>query len=298
MTRALLSIFLLSLEAHYGFILSFSHVSNNNILFIVLYLHSFKARLYTKSIINTSRNSSIVSSAAHHSSTLLVGIIISLCTRFIAFTGYSIAFGNRSYWGITVIRAISIPLDNVYAFRLSGFIICLATLTKFYNLHVLLPLVRLVVIILHIILLHSLSSSIASFNVLLCCPSDFIEFGLYFAVKDLVGLVIYFIILHIVVNSNNRYVSHPDNSWIINSVGTPSHISPEYYFLAAYSILKSIPEKETGFVVFGVVVFSSIGLCTGDEVYSIINSLNLLCIGALLPTRSLNTHSGEFTHAF
>lgn len=41
---------------------------------------------------------------------------------------------------------------------------------------------------------------------------------------------------------------HPDNYIPANPLNTPAHIQPEWYFLFAYAILRSIPDKLLGVI--------------------------------------------------
>ena len=196
----------------------------------------------------------------------------------------SCTLATESKWGITVIRAIAKPLDNVYSFRLSGFAICDTTLSKLYTIHFLLPLLRIVLAVLHIALLHGTGSTLASMEFLFEAIADFLEFGLYFGAKDSAGLLVYLTLLSSVVCCRYRYVSHPDNSSPASPTSTPSHIAPEYYFLAAYSVLKSIPLKETGFVVFGLVVSASIALFSGAPLVAVRRLYTTVLSGRVLPS--------------
>ena len=101
-------------------------------------------------------------SNSNHNSTYLVGFILLALSFLIAFTGYSIAFGNMSYWGISVILALAAPIDSVYALLLSGYTIGVATITKLFIIHFLLPFVSLILVVVHIVLLHRIGSSSCS----------------------------------------------------------------------------------------------------------------------------------------
>ena len=59
---------------------------------------------------------------------------------------------------------------------------------------------------------------------------------------------------------------HPDNSIHANPLTTPAHIVPEWYFLALYAILRSIPNKQAGVVAVALVIFTLILLGWGSMV--------------------------------
>ena len=45
-------------------------------------------------------------------------------------------------------------------------------------------------------------------------------------------------------------ICHPDNAVEVSSLVTPFHIIPEWYFLSFYTILKVIPNKLLGLILF------------------------------------------------
>ena len=59
---------------------------------------------------------------------------------------------------------------------------------------------------------------------------------------------------------------NPDNSIHANPLTTPAHIVPEWYFLALYAILRSIPNKQAGVVAVALVIFTLILLGWGSMV--------------------------------
>ena len=102
-----------------------------------------------------------------------------------AFTGYSIANGNMSYWGISVILGIAKPIDSLYTGMLSGYSIGSYTLTKLFTIHFVLPLVALVISVGHMALLHSKGSSCAVTSHSLQVNSLRLEFTPLLLLKDL-----------------------------------------------------------------------------------------------------------------
>ena len=94
--------------------------------------------------------------------TWLLGFVILAVSFMAAFTGYSIAYGNMSYWGISVILALAAPIDSVYLAALSGYTIGIATITKLFIFHFILPFIALIIAIIHIVSLHRTGSSTSS----------------------------------------------------------------------------------------------------------------------------------------
>jgi ubiquinol-cytochrome c reductase cytochrome b subunit len=54
---------------------------------------------------------------------------------------------------------------------------------------------------------------------------------------------------------------HPDNSIEVYELLTPQHIVPEWYFLCFYAILKTIPSKWLGFIIFLISIYILLLLC-------------------------------------
>lgn len=120
-----------------------------------------------------------------------------------------------------------------------------ATLNRFFALHFLLPFVIVGAVILHILFLHQGGS-----NNPLGVNSDSVKipFHIYYTTKDAVGFVLILITLMLVVLFMPNVLGDPENFIPANPLVTPVHIKPEWYFLWAYAILRSIPNKLGGVV--------------------------------------------------
>jgi ubiquinol-cytochrome c reductase cytochrome b subunit len=77
---------------------------------------------------------------------------------------------------------------------------------------------------------------------------DKISFFPYFFIKDLLGLVAFLLFFSFFVYYSPNTLGHPDNYIRGNPMVTPEHIVPEWYFLFAYAILRSIPNKLLGVI--------------------------------------------------
>lgn len=77
---------------------------------------------------------------------------------------------------------------------------------------------------------------------------DKIPFHPYHTFKDTVGFVIITIILVLLTLLDPYLLGDPDNFIPANPLVTPIHIQPEWYFLFAYAILRSIPNKLGGVI--------------------------------------------------
>lgn len=185
----------------------------------------------------------------------LRGSIIFLIIIGAAFLGYVLPWGQISFWGATVITNLvsAIPFigNDIVIWLWGGFRVGAATLRRFYRFHFILPLIILVIVLVHLVSLHIFGSR----NPLgVSRDLNKIPFHKYFLIKDLLVLLIIIISL-LLINCLNPYVlGDPENFNLANPIVTPIHIQPEWYFLFAYAILRSIPRKLGGVVALGASV--------------------------------------------
>jgi quinol-cytochrome oxidoreductase complex cytochrome b subunit len=164
-----------------------------------------------------------------------------------------------SFWAATVITnmvsAVPVVGKNIVIWLWGGFSVDNATLNRFFSLHYLLPFVILVLVLLHLVFLRENSSSNplgVEFTV------DFIYFYPYYWIKDLLGLLCFFLFFAFFVFFAPNFLGHPDNYIMANPMVTPPHIVPEWYFLPYYAILRSIPDKLLGVLamVFSILILA------------------------------------------
>lgn len=95
----------------------------------------------------------------------------------------------------------------------------------------------------HLLFLHQSGSS----NPLgLRARADKVPFHPYFTIKDLRGFLLFTAVILFVVTAHPWALGDPENFIPANPLVTPVHIQPEWYFLFAYAILRSIPNKLGG----------------------------------------------------
>jgi ubiquinol-cytochrome c reductase cytochrome b/c1 subunit len=111
------------------------------------------------------------------------------------------------------------------------------------------PFVLVFLVILHILFLHEVTST-NPLGVFL--EHDKIIFNPYYIIKDWYGILIFLFFFIIVVFFYPNYLGHPDNYIMANSLVTPAHIVPEWYFLPFYAILRSIPNKLGGILILAI----------------------------------------------
>jgi len=188
-------------------------------------------------------------SSYHFLSTWLRGILILLVLIGTAFLGYVLPWGQISFWGATVITNLlsAIPYvgNSLTLWIWGGFRVDNATLSRFFALHFLLPFVLLAIIIIHILFLHETGSSNPIGTPL---SLDKIPFHPYFTWKDLFGIFLRIVLFSSLVLLYPYLLADPENFLPANPIITPPHIQPEWYFLFAYAILRSIPNKLGGVV--------------------------------------------------
>lgn len=224
-----------------GWLIRAAHANGASIFFLLIYLHLGKG-LYYQSFLLQPR-------------TWLIGVTIFLLSIATAFLGYVLPWGQISYWGATVITNLlsAIPYlgDSLVTWVWGGFSVNQATLNRFYSFHFLLPFVISIFAILHLLFLHEKGSSNPLGNL---HHSTKIPFHPYFTLKDLVGfLVILLVLLGVVFFAPNLFTD-PENFMEANPIVTPTHIQPEWYFLFAYAILRSIPSKLGGVIALALAV--------------------------------------------
>lgn len=178
-----------------------------------------------------------------------IGVLILLTIIGTAFIGYVLPWGQISFWGSTVITNLlsSIPYLGNYLVQWiwGGFSVNNPTLTRFFCIHFLLPFIILIITIIHLFFLHLTGSN----NPLgINRNIKKISFNPFFSIKDFIGFIFLFIILFFIVSFYPYYLGDRDNFILANPLVTPEHIQPEWYFLFAYAILRSIPNKLGGVI--------------------------------------------------
>nr|QQP21713.1 cytochrome b [Lysmata vittata] len=221
-------------DVNYGWLLRTLHANGASFFFICLYLHIGRGIYYGSFMF------------IH---TWFVGVLILFLVMGTAFLGYVLPWGQMSFWGATVITnlASAIPYigNDLVQWIWGGFAVDNATLTRFFTFHFLFPFLILAASMIHILFLHQTGSN----NPLgISSQIDKIPFHPYFSFKDIMGFLILIKSLVILTLLSPYYLGDPDNFIPANPLVTPAHIQPEWYFLFAYAILRSIPNKLGGVV--------------------------------------------------
>nr|QUB07174.1 cytochrome b [Sagra femorata] len=221
-------------DINYGWMIRTLHANGASFFFINLYIHIGRGIYYSSFILKE---------------TWMIGVTMFFMVMATAFLGYVLPWGQMSFWGATVITNLisAIPyLGNMIVQWLwGGFAVDNATLTRFFAFHFIMPFIVSALVMVHLIFLHQTGST----NPLgLNSSIDKIPFHPFYTVKDSLSAVCMIFMLIILTMSNPYLLGDPDNFTPANPLVTPIHIQPEWYFLFAYAILRSIPNKLGGVI--------------------------------------------------
>nr|YP_010381668.1 cytochrome b [Cylindratus longicephalus]UDL72043.1 cytochrome b [Cylindratus longicephalus] len=230
--QAFKSIVHITRDVNYGWIMRNMHANGASMFFIMMYLHTGRGLYYGSYKLKK---------------TWISGTMIMMILMATAFMGYVLPWGQMSFWGATVITNLisAIPYigDMIVKWIWGGFAVDNPTLNRFFTFHFILPFLLTIMIILHLMFLHETGSS----NPLgMKNNIDKIPFHPYFMIKDLLGFTITMFLFSMMMNSSPFIFNDPENFNMANAMITPIHIQPEWYFLFAYAILRSIPNKLGG----------------------------------------------------
>nr|ADC97436.1 cytochrome b [Empidonax traillii] len=219
-------------NVQFGWLIRNLHANGASFFFICIYLHIGRGFYYGSYLYKETWNT---------------GVILLLTLMATAFVGYVLPWGQMSFWGATVITNLfsAIPYigQTLVEWAWGGFSVDNPTLTRFFALHFLLPFMIAGLTLIHLTFLHETGSN----NPLgISSDCDKIPFHPYFSTKDILGFIILLLPLMTLALFSPNLLGDPENFTPANPLVTPPHIKPEWYFLFAYAILRSIPNKLGG----------------------------------------------------
>nr|AAR00701.1 cytochrome b [Nandus nebulosus] len=221
-------------DVNYGWLIRNLHANGASFFFVCIYLHIGRGLYYGSYLYKETWN---------------VGVILLLLVMMTAFVGYVLPWGQMSFWGATVITNLlsAIPYvgNTLVQWIWGGFSVDNATLTRFFTFHFLFPFIIAALTLIHLLFLHETGSNNP---VGLNSNVDKIPFHPYYSYKDLVGFIVLLFTLTCLALFAPNLLGDPDNFTPANPLVTPPHIKPEWYFLFAYAILRSIPNKLGGVI--------------------------------------------------
>nr|QLY90225.1 cytochrome b [Dicranomyia modesta] len=249
-------------DVNYGWMLRTLHANGASFFFICIYLHIGRGIYYN--------------SYLYHM-TWSVGVLILFLVMAAAFMGYVLPWGQMSFWGATVITNLlsAIPYLGIDLVQWvwGGFAVDNATLTRFFTFHFLIPFIVAAMTMIHLLFLHQTGSN----NPIgINSNIDKIPFHPYFTFKDIIGFIVLLMALIMLTLINPYLLGDPDNFIPANPLVTPVHIQPEWYFLFAYAILRSIPNKLGGVIalvlsiaILFILPFTHMSKFQGNQFYPI-----------------------------
>nr|YP_009758747.1 cytochrome b [Anaxyrus americanus]QIN90662.1 cytochrome b [Anaxyrus americanus] len=219
-------------DVNNGWLLRNLHANGASFFFICIYLHIGRGMYYGSYLFKETWN---------------IGVILLFLVMATAFVGYVLPWGQMSFWGATVITNLlsAAPYigTELVQWIWGGFSVDNATLTRFFTFHFILPFIIAGASMLHLLFLHQTGSSNPTG---LNSNFDKIPFHVYFSYKDILGFALMLALLALLSTFAPNLLGDPDNFTPANPLVTPPHIKPEWYFLFAYAILRSIPNKLGG----------------------------------------------------
>nr|YP_009925663.1 cytochrome b [Bufotes sitibundus]QNH82520.1 cytochrome b [Bufotes sitibundus] len=219
-------------DVNNGWLLRNLHANGASFFFICIYLHIGRGMYYGSYLFKETWN---------------IGVILLFLVMATAFVGYVLPWGQMSFWGATVITNLlsAAPYigTELVQWIWGGFSVDNATLTRFFTFHFILPFIIAGASMLHLLFLHQTGSSNPTG---LNSNFDKIPFHAYYSYKDIFGFALMLAFLALLSTFAPNLLGDPDNFTPANPLVTPPHIKPEWYFLFAYAILRSIPNKLGG----------------------------------------------------
>ena len=229
-------------DVDFGWLIRYIHSTGASMFFVVVYLHMFRGLIYG-------------SYRQPRELIWIFGVIIYLVLMGEAFMGYLLPWGQMSYWGAQVIinlfAAVPFIGEDLSIWIRGDFVVGDATLNRFFAFHVIaLPLVLLGLVVAHLVALHEVGSNnpdgveIKKLKGEDGHPLDGIPFHPYYTVKDILGVVVFLMVFTAIVffaPEMGGYFLEANNFIPADSLKTPAHIAPVWYFTPYYAILRAVP---------------------------------------------------------
>ncbi len=263
-TLAFASVEYIMRDVPWGWLIRYMHSTGASAFFIVVYLHMFRGLLYG-------------SYRKPRELVWVFGCGIFLCLMAEAFMGYLLPWGQMSYWGAQVIVNLFAAIPFVgpdLALLIRGdYVVSDATLNRFFSFHVIaVPLVLLGLVVAHIIALHEVGSNnpdgveIKKHKDADGIPLDGIPFHPFYTVHDIFAVSVFLLVFTAVIffaPEAGGYFLEYNNFIPADSLKTPGHIAPVWYFTPFYSMLRAIT---------GETIYALIACVLGATVFTVIKS--------------------------
>jgi ubiquinol-cytochrome c reductase cytochrome b subunit len=247
-------------DIYYGWYLHYLHSIGASVVLVVMYLHIGRS-LY-------------IGSFMYNANLWTSGFSIIVILMMVAFLGYVLVWGMMSYWGGTVITNLIFLIPCLIECICGGFYVSNPTLKRFLIFHMILAFLIIALIFIHLYYLHGQSSTTPLGYI---TNNNTIALRKVLLIKDYLSyqLIMCFYTFQLFLGYTN--ICHPDNHVEVNSLVTPFHIVPEWYFLSYYTVLKVIPNKLLGLIFF---LTSLMIICIVSEVKNVCSISRLVSVFA------------------
>jgi ubiquinol-cytochrome c reductase cytochrome b subunit len=244
-------------DVEWGWLIRYMHSTGASLFFVVIYCHMLRGLMYG----SYKRPRELV---------WILGMLIYLTLMAEAFMGYVLPWGQMSFWGAKVIISLfgAIPVvgDGLSHWIMGDYVPGDATINRFFSLHVIaLPIVLLLLVTVHILALHEVSSNnpdgieIHDKTGPDGNPLDGIPFHPYYSVEDIFSTSVFVLVAAFLIffapTVGGLFLEH-DNFTEANPLVTPEHIKPVWYFTPYYAMLRVIPNKILGVAVMSFAIFA------------------------------------------
>nr|ASV72600.1 cytochrome b [Bathynella cf. rufa JHS-2017] len=253
-------------DTFFGWFFRNLHANGASLFFIFIYLHIARGIYYQSYYMKEVWN---------------IGWILLMILMATSFLGYVLPWGQMSFWGATVITNLLSVIPYVGTMLVEwlwgGFSIGGATLTRFFSFHFMLPFLMIMMVIFHVLMLHVYGSSSPLKNMI---SFEKMYFHPYFTYKDILIIFLVMIFFMSMIGFYPLLLSDPENFNFANPLITPIHIQPEWYFLFAYAILRSIPNKLGGVVslLMSVMILLLLSFMKSNKSWNFFLKINLFWI--------------------
>ncbi len=225
-------------DVPFGWLLQSMHAVGASMFFLAVYIHMFRGLYYG-------------SYKAPRELLWIIGCAIYLAMMATGFLGYTLPWGQMSFWGATVITgffgAIPVVGESLQQWLLGGYSVGNPTLQRFFSLHYLLPFIICALVGLHVWAVHHVGQN-NPIGIDVKKKEDTLPFHPFYTMKDGFAIGVFLMIFALFVFYLPEALGHADNYQRANPMVTPPHIVPEWYFLPFYAILRAVPDKLMGII--------------------------------------------------
>ncbi|MDC0057643.1 cytochrome b N-terminal domain-containing protein [Pelagibacteraceae bacterium] len=223
-------------DVNYGWLLRYIHSNGASFFFIIVFIHIVRAMYYGSYKYPRELN-------------WILGVFIFLLMMATSFLGYTLPWGQMSYWGATVITnlfsAIPIVGEGLKTWLLGDYTVGNATLNRFFALHYVLPFVIFGVVGLHVAAVHVHGSN-NPVGIDIKSKNDTVNFFPYMLMKDTIAVCVFGVLISAVIFFGPNLMAEVDNYIPADPLVTPAHIVPNWYLAPFYAILRAVPDKLGG----------------------------------------------------